>query len=137
MYHLSIHAVFNKIWLTLHCNNTLPTSLPKDMNQLRKYIWLIDTIRRAGKISHKDLSDKWERNKELSDNKPLHRATFNRWHDAIDSQFGITIDCQKVGGYLYYIANPEDVDDDKLKSGCLTHFQLAIPSARTSRWKVA
>lgn len=31
------------------------------MNQLQKYTWLIDTIRRAGKISHKDLSDKWER----------------------------------------------------------------------------
>lgn len=29
-----------------------------DMNQLQKYTWLIDTIRRAGKISHKDLSDK-------------------------------------------------------------------------------
>ena len=24
------------------------------MNQLQKYTWLIDTIRRAGKISHKD-----------------------------------------------------------------------------------
>lgn len=28
------------------------------MNQLQKYTWLIDTIRRAGKISHKDLSDR-------------------------------------------------------------------------------
>ena len=33
----------------------------------------------------------------------LHRATFNRWRDAIYEQFGIMIDCQKVGGYLYYI----------------------------------
>ncbi len=48
------------------------------MNQLQKYTWLIDTIRRAGKISHKDLSDRWERCKDLSDCKPLHRATFNR-----------------------------------------------------------
>ena len=55
------------------------------MNQLQKYTWLIDTIRRAGKISHKDLSDRWQRNKELSDYKPLHRATFNRWRDAIFS----------------------------------------------------
>ena len=52
------------------------------MNQLQKYTWLIDTIRRAGKISHKDLSDKWERNKDLSDCKPLHRATFNRWRES-------------------------------------------------------
>lgn len=92
------------------------------MNQLQKYTWLIDTIRRAGKISHKDLSDRWERNKDLSDGKSLHRATFNRWRDAIFEQFGIIIDCQKVGGYLYYIANPEDIDKDKLKKWMLDSF---------------
>lgn len=94
------------------------------MTQLQKYTWLIDTIRRAGKISHKDLSDKWERCKDLSDCKPLHRATFNRWRGAIYSQFGIMIECQKVGGYLYYIANPEDIDEDKLKKWMLDSFAV-------------
>ena len=94
------------------------------MNQLQKYTWLIDTIRCAGKISHKDLSDKWERNKDLSDCRPLHRATFNRWRDAIFEQFGIIIDCQKTGGYLYYIANPEDIDEDKLKKWMLDSFAV-------------
>lgn len=94
------------------------------MNQLQKYTWLIDTIRRAGKISHKDLSDKWERYKDLSDCRPLHRATFNRWRDAIYEQFSIIIECQKVGGYLYYIANPEDIDEDKLKKWMLDSFAV-------------
>lgn len=94
------------------------------MNQLQKYTWLIDTIRRAGKISHKDLSDRWERNKDLSDYKPLHRATFNRWRDAIWEQFGIIISCQRVGGYLYYIENPEDIDEDKLKKWMLDSFAV-------------
>lgn len=94
------------------------------MNQLQKYTWLIDAIRRAGKISHKDLSDKWERNKDLSDGKPLHRATFNRWRDVIFEQFGIIINCQKIGGYLYYIANPEDIDEDKLKKWMLDSFAV-------------
>lgn len=94
------------------------------MTQLQKYTWLIDTIRRSGKISHKDLSDKWERNKDLSDCRPLHRATFNRWRDAIYEQFGINIDCQKIGGYLYFIANPEDIDDDKLKKWMLDSFAV-------------
>lgn len=92
------------------------------MNQLQKYSWLIDTIRCAGKISHKDLSDLWERNKELSDSKPLHRSTFNRWRDAIFSQFGIIISCDKTGGYLYYIENPEDIHDDRLKKWMLDYF---------------
>ena len=49
------------------------------MTQLQKYIWLIDTIRRAGKISLEEISSRWERNKDLSDYKPLSRTTFNRW----------------------------------------------------------
>lgn len=92
------------------------------MTQLQKYTWLIETIRRAGKISHKDLSERWERAKELSDYKPLPRATFNRWRIAIYEQFGIIIECQKVGGYLYYIDNPEDIDNDKLKKWMLDSF---------------
>lgn len=92
------------------------------MNQLQKYVWLIDTIRRAGKITHKALSEKWERNKDLSDCKPLYRATFNRWRDAISEQFGIVIDCQRAGGYLYYISNPETIDDDRLKKWMLDSF---------------
>lgn len=94
------------------------------MNQLQKYTWLIDTIRRAGKISHKDLSDRWSQNKDFSDEHELPRATFNRWRDAIYEQFGIMIDCQKVGGYLYYIANPEDIDEDKLKKWMLDSFAV-------------
>ena len=94
------------------------------MNQLPKYTWLIETIRRAGKISHKDLSDKWQRHKELSDCRPLHRATFNRWREAIYDQFSIIIDCQKTGGYLYFIANPQDIDEDKLKKWMLDSYAV-------------
>ncbi len=94
------------------------------MTQLQKYTWLIDTIRKAGKISHKQLSDMWERNKDLSDCKPLHRSTFNRWRDAIFSQFGIIISCQKAGGYLYYIENPKNIDDDRLKKWMLGSFGI-------------
>lgn len=89
------------------------------MNQLQKYTWLIETIRRAGKISHKDLSDEWERNKDLSDCRPLYRATFNRWRRAIADQFGIDIECEMTGGYHYFIANPENIDENKLKKWML------------------
>lgn len=94
------------------------------MTQLQKYTWLIDTIRRAGKISLEELSDSWSRNRDLNDEKPLSRSTFNRWRDAIYEQFGIMIDCQKVGGYLYYISNPEDIDEDKLKKWMLDSFAV-------------
>lgn len=94
------------------------------MNQLQKYTWLIDTICRAGEISHKALSQRWARNEELSDGKPLHRATFNRWRDAICDQFGIIISCQRVGGYLYYIENPEEIEEDRLKKWMLDSYAV-------------
>ena len=102
----------------------LHSTIQTDMNQLQKYTWLIDTIRRAGKISFKDLSERWSRNKDLGEDNELHRATFNRWRDAIFEQFGIIIDCQRVGGYLYFIANPEDIDEDKLKKWMLDSFAV-------------
>ena len=95
------------------------------MQQLQKYIWLIDTVRRAGKISLEEISDRWERNKDLSDYKPLSRSTFNRWKDAIFSQFGIIISCQRAGGYLYYIENPEDIEEDELKKWMLDSFSIS------------
>lgn len=95
------------------------------MTQLQKYTWLIDTIRHAGKISHKELSELWERNSDLSDSKPLHRSTFNRWRDAISSQLGIIINCQKAGGYLYYIENPEKIKDDRLKKWILDSVSVS------------
>lgn len=95
------------------------------MLQLQKYTWLIETIRKAGKISLEEISDRWERNKDLSDYKPLSRATFNRWRDAILSQFGIIISCQRAGGYFYYIENPEDIDEDELKKWMLDSFAVS------------
>lgn len=95
------------------------------MNQLQKYTWLIETIRRAGKISFSDLSDRWERNKDLSDSRPLHRATFNHWRDAIWDQFGIIISCERKGGYNYFIENPEEIDEDRLKKWMLDSFAVS------------
>lgn len=95
------------------------------MLQLQKYTWLIDTIRKAGKISFEEISDRWERNKDLSDFRPLSRTTFNRWKDAIFTQFGIIISCQRAGGYLYYIENPEDIAEDELKKWMLDSFAVS------------
>lgn len=94
------------------------------MTQIKKHIWLIDTLRRHGKISFKNLSDLWERNKDMSNYKPLHRGTFNRWREDIREKMCIDIGCQKTGGYLYYITNPDDIDDDKLRRWMLDTFSV-------------
>lgn len=53
------------------------------MTQTEKHIWLIDTIRRAGRISLEDISAKWQDCEDLSGGKPLLRCKFNRWRTAI------------------------------------------------------
>lgn len=94
------------------------------MTQLQKYIWVLDTIYRAEKISFKELATRWSQHRDLSDGKPLHRGTFNRWRDAIFSQFGIIIECQKSGGYFYYIENRDDIDEDRLRKWMLDSFAV-------------
>lgn len=55
------------------------------MLQLQKYTWLIDTIRKAGKISLEEISARWERNKDLSDYKPLSRAIVGKMRFSVSS----------------------------------------------------
>ena len=94
------------------------------MTQFEKYIWLIETIRRAGKISFSELSERWARNTDLSYGQPLLRSRFHRWKDAILMQFGIEIACQHKGGYLYYIENPREFAEDKLKQWIIDSFAI-------------
>jgi len=92
------------------------------MTQTEKYIWLLNTIHRAGEISLKDLSERWK--EYMSTEKPLDRATFNRWKEAIGLQWDVNIDCKRRGGYKYYISNPDEIDKNKLKKWLVDSFSV-------------
>lgn len=94
------------------------------MSQFQKYTWLIETIRRAGQISHKELSQRWVQNRDLSNGNPLNRGTFARWKETILSQFGINICCNRAGGYRYYIENTEDLSHNSLQNWMLNSFAV-------------
>ena len=81
----------------------------------REYIWLVSTIRRAGKITFSALNDKWVAT-EMSGGLPMPRSTFNRHRDAILDMFGIIIDCDKKDGYSYHIANAEALNEDTIQN---------------------
>lgn len=49
---------------------------------LRKYVWLVETIYKAGGISFDDLNKKWL-NDEMSE-KPISIRTFHKWRNAIE-----------------------------------------------------
>lgn len=94
------------------------------MNQIQKYIWLIETIKRAGKISLQDISRLYRENKDLSDDQPLSRTKFNRWRQAIFSM-GINIACQRSGGYLYYIDSESCQITDHVKRWLFETFSVS------------
>ncbi len=39
----------------------------------------------------------------------LSRTTFNRMRDAVQTMFGVIIECERKGGYHYYIYNQQEL----------------------------
>lgn len=91
------------------------------MTQTEKYIWLLNTIHnsRVG-LTRREISDKWE----MLTGKPLDRATFMRWKDAVELQFHVNMACDAQGGYRYRVENPEDIDEDKVSKWLLDSVSM-------------
>lgn len=83
-------------------------------NLLGKYVWLVDTIYRAGKISFNEINIKWF-NDDM-DTKPISIRTFHKWRTAIEEMFGLVIENENCGGYRYYIQNAEDFKNGSIRS---------------------
>ncbi len=82
-------------------------------NYFNRYVWLIDTIRRAGHITMQEISDEWERSALNETGMPLAERTFFNHRDAISDTFGIEIKNDRSLGY--YIANTGDIEGDSLR----------------------
>ena len=81
----------------------------------KEYIWLVNTIYRAGRISLSDINKKWIRT-EMSGGAELARTIFNRHKEAIEDIFGIYIDCDRKDGYRYYIGNEDVLHEDSVQN---------------------
>ena len=79
---------------------------------IRRYVWLVDTIRRAGSITLEDINRKWAYNTSLNiDNEEeIPERTFHRHRDAIAELFDIEICCNRYDGNKYYIENEDSLD---------------------------
>lgn len=93
-------------------------------NQINKYVWLVDTIHRAGHISLKEISRKWQKS-ELSDGAELPERTFHKWRIAIEELFGLIIDNERSGDYCYFIANDEELKNGGIKNWLLDTISVS------------
>jgi hypothetical protein len=66
-----------------------------------KYLWLIDTIKRRGRITRGELNERWMQT-SFSDGNVLCRRTLFNYRRAIQDIFNITIECDP-STYEYYI----------------------------------
>lgn len=89
----------------------------------KEYIWLVNTIRRAGSISLAEINEKWT-STEMSGGVPFARTTFNRHKDAIEDIFGIFIDCDRKSGYRYFIGNEEVLREDSVQNWMLSTLSV-------------
>lgn len=78
------------------------------LNQTNKLVWIINTIRNAGRITLKELNRKWMDNIDLSDGKELDKRTFHKWREKISETFDLDIECD-LSTYSYYIANASNM----------------------------
>ncbi|MBR4366697.1 MAG: WYL domain-containing protein, partial [Bacteroidaceae bacterium] len=63
----------------------------KTTDKFKEYIWLLNTIRRARKITFDEINEKWVET-DMSGGVELANATFHRHKDAIQDIFGIFIE---------------------------------------------
>lgn len=83
-------------------------------NLINRYVWLVDTLSRYGRITLKDLNQVWL-NSDLSEGKPLARRTFFHYRDAVEEMFDINIQCDK-STFEYYIDDSDGEHNARLRS---------------------
>lgn len=88
-----------------------------------KYIWLVDTIYRAGKITLEEINKRWMRT-QLSEGTSLPHRTFHNWRNAIEQVFDINIECDRKAGYYYYIENADDMEKGGVRNWLLNTFAV-------------
>jgi len=101
---------------------------------ISKYVWVIETIHRAKKISFEELNRKWL-DDDISRGVEIPKRTFDNWRYAIADMFGIFIENEHKGEYRYYIMNVEDITKNGLRSWLYNTFCVSNALANSQSIK--
>lgn len=92
-------------------------------NLINRYVWLVDTISRYGRITLVDLGKAWLLS-DISEGKPLARRTFFHYRDSIEEMFDIDIKCDRAT-FEYYIDDTGSENNARLRSWLLDSVSLS------------
>ena len=93
-------------------------------NLLNKYVWLVETIYKAKRITSEELNAKWLET-DMSEGVELALRTFHKWRIAAEEMFGLVIECERKGGYHYYIENASEIKKDGIRSWLLNTISVS------------
>ena len=93
-------------------------------NQINKYVWLVETLYKAKKITLKEINRRWLET-DLSEGLEIPRRTFHTWKNTVEEMFGLVIMCDKHDGDRYYIENREALEDDGLQRWLLNSMSAS------------
>jgi hypothetical protein len=92
-------------------------------DSFKRYIWLLDTIQRFGRITLKDLKAKWEKSSINDEGKPLAERTFANYRANIEQIFNIEIKCDRATNE-YFIDNEYDLNGNSIRDWMLNSLSL-------------
>jgi hypothetical protein len=92
--------------------------------KFKEYIWLVNTIHQAGRITFAEINERWLKT-DMSEGVEMARTTFYRHKCAIEDIFGIFIDCDKKNGNVYYIGNDYVLQDNSVQNWMLTTLSVS------------
>ena len=92
-------------------------------NRVKFYSWLIGLLDRK-RLTFEEIADEWKEARVNQDSDVLDKRTFHRYRENIQSQFGITVACNKSDGYRYYLKR-DPVDNDDVTEWMLSSLRLA------------
>ena len=91
--------------------------------KFKEYIWLVNTIHQAGKITLAEINKRWL-DMDMSEGISLSRTTFHRHRIVIEEMFGLYIDCDKKNGNKYYIGNEYVLREDSVQNWMLSTMSV-------------
>lgn len=91
-------------------------------NLFNRYIWLVDTIYRNGRLTLKEINEKWLKT-DFSMGESIPLRTFHNHRAAIQDMFDINIECDK-STYEYYIEDAESLSGGSVRNWLINTFSV-------------
>ena len=91
---------------------------PMTRDLFSRYVWIIDTLTRYGRLSRERLGSLWLRS-SISNGQPLPERTFFHYRRSIEQNFHIDINCDESG--QYYIDQASLSRNRSLTNLCLLY----------------